>query len=143
MKMPQGYTHYGCRITLNQGAFSISKPTMVCKLKKSLYGLRQTPQNWFSKLSSTLKTLGFIQSLSDYSLFTHTKESSITLVLVYVDDLLLEGNDLNEVDGLKTMLSTTFKMKDLGDVSYFLGLEITRSATSFFISQKKSNGLDQ
>lgn len=109
----------------------------MCRLKKSLYGLRQAPRNWFSKLSSTLKNLNFQQSLSDYSLFTHITVSTITLVLVYVDDLLLAGNDRKKIEHLKLMLSNTFKMKDLGDVRYFLGLEISRSPAGFFVSQKK------
>lgn len=89
------------------------------------------------KLSSTLKNLEFVQFLSDYSLFTLTKASSITLVLVYVDDLLLAGNDIEEIKQLKLMLSNTFNMKDLGDVHYFLGLEISRASFGFFVSQKK------
>lgn len=137
MRLPQGYSGLGSRIVLNQGELPASTVKLVCKLKKSLYGLRQAPRNWFDKLSTTLKSLCFVQSLADYSLFTLTKESSITLVLVYVDDLLLAGNNLQEIDRLKSMLSNNFKMKDLGAVSYFLGLEITRSAAGFFISQKK------
>lgn len=137
MKMPQGYNHFGCRVVLNQGEHCDNKTELVCKLKKSLYGLRQAPRNWFSKLSTTLKDLKYQQSLSDYSLFTLTTASSITVVLVYVDDLLLAGNNRQEIEHLKKMLSNTFKMKDLGDVRYFLGLEISRSEAGFFVSQKK------
>lgn len=136
MKLPKGYTGLGSRISLNQGE-KFADAGLVCRLKKSLYGLRQAPRNWFSKLSSTLKDLAFTQSLSDYSMFTHHSDSSITLVLVYVDDLLLAGSDLVKINHLKAMLSTTFNMKDLGDVKYFLGLEIDRSSAGFFVSQKK------
>lgn len=137
MKLPQGYSHIGSRIQLNQGEHTVVKTESVCNLRKSLYGLRQAPQNWFEKISSTLKNLDFVQSLSYYSLFTLTKASSITLVLVYVDDLLLAGNDIEEIKQLKLMLSNTFNMKDLGDVHYFLGLEINKSSSGFFVSQKK------
>lgn len=102
-----------------------------------MYGLRQAPRNWFTKISTTLQNLGFQQSKSDYSLFTLIKDATITLVLVYVDDLLLAGNNQQELVHLKQMLSNTFKMKDLGDVHYFLGLEISRSSAGFFVSQKK------
>lgn len=136
MKLPQGYSHIGSRVVL-QGECSARTSDLVYKLKKSLYGLRQAPRNWFEKLATTLKQLHFIQSLSDYSLFTLTTANSITLVLVYVDDLLLAGNNLKEINHLKQMLSSTFKMKDLGNVSYFLGLEISRSSAGFFVSQKK------
>lgn len=137
MKMPLGYTGIGSRISLNQGEILPSNSNLVCKLKKSLYGLRQAPRNWFSKLSQTLKDHAFVQSLSDYSLFTHTTATSITLVLVYVDDLLLAGDTMSQIDRLKLMLSTKFNMKDLGNVHYFLGLEISRSPAGFFISQRK------
>lgn len=137
MKLPQGYTHLGCRIVANQGELQAANTNLVCRLKKSLYGLRQAPRNWFDKLSCTLKKMKFVQSLSDYSLFTRHSDSNITLVLVYVDDLLLVGNNIKDIDGLKSMLSTNFKMKDLGEVHYFLGLEISRSNAGFFVSQKK------
>lgn len=116
-----------------------SAPTsgLVCKLKKSLYGLKQAPRLWFSKLSITLLTLGFKKSKSDYSLFVIHSASTITLVLVYVDDLLICGNSKDEIDKLKAMLSTSFHMKDLGPVNYFLGIEIHRSNDGFFLSQQK------
>lgn len=109
----------------------------MCKLLKSLYGLKQAPRQWFTKLSLKLLDLGYAQSKTDYSLFTVTSSSSITLVLVYVDDLLIAGNSREDIDQLKTFLSTSFHMKDLGNVSYFLGLEVDRSEAGFFLSQKK------
>ena len=117
---------------------SISSDTKtVCKLKKSLYGLKQAPRQWFSKLSSTLTSFGFVQSKADYSLFTKHQNNSITLVLIYVDDLLICGNNEHHIQLLKDMLSTSFHMKDLGILRYFLGLEINRNSDGFFISQKK------
>ena len=88
MKMPQGYTHPGSRISLNYVPEKITG-SLVCKLQKSLYGLKQAPRQWFSKLSLTLMTFGYIQSKADYSLFTKTDQTHITLVLIYVDDLLI------------------------------------------------------
>lgn len=143
MKMPAGYTHEGCRIQVSSTVFPGSgsgknRPQMlVCKLQKSLYGLRQAPRLWFGKLSTTLLEMSFIQSKSDYSLFIKTNSSTITLILVYVDDLLICGNDLTAIEGLQHMLSLKFHMKNLGPVSYFLGIEIHRSNAGFFLSQKK------
>lgn len=88
-------------------------------------------------MSSTLIDLGFIQSKSDYSLFMKTTTDSLTLVLVYVDDLLIAGNSASKIDSLKIMLSTVFHMKDLGNIRYFLGLEVDRSSAGFFVSQRK------
>lgn len=137
MKMPQGYSGIGSRIAASTNQLSGPRSQLVCKLKKSLYGLRQSPRLWFDKLSLTLLSLGYEQSKADYSLFVSQDGSSSTLVLVYVDDLLISGNNQSSVDQLKVMLSQSFHMKDLGPVSYFLGLEIERSAAGFFLSQRK------
>ena len=68
-------------------------PTHICKLHKSIYGLKQAPRAWYDKLSSFLLTLGFKQSKSDSSLFIYSKQDIILFLLVYVDDMLLTGND--------------------------------------------------
>lgn len=72
----------------------------------------------------------------DYILFTKVSCKSITLVLIYVDDLLIAENSSFDIEHLKVMLAQRLHMKDLGPVSYFLGLEISRSHDGFFISQK-------
>lgn len=138
MKLPQGYTGMGSRITVNQVISQChSSPNLVCKLLKSLYGLKQSPRLWFTKLSQKLLELGFKQSKTDYSLFTSIVGNTITLVLVYVDDLLISGNSQSEISKIKMLLSNSFHMKDLGDVRYFLGLEIDKTNAGYFISQKK------
>lgn len=76
---------------------STSKPNQVCKLLKSLYGLKQPSRQWFARLSSSLISNGFSQFASDHSLFIKKKHSSFTAILVYVDDLILAGNDLDEI----------------------------------------------
>lgn len=136
MKMPQGYNGWGSRISAEYSANS-SILNLVCKLLKSLYGLRQAPRQWFNKLSETVLQLGYVQSRTDYSLFTKCSGDFITLVLIYVDDLLIAGNSADEINHLKIMLSKQFHMKDLGPVNYFLGLEVSRSSLGFFVSQKK------
>jgi len=79
----------------------------------------------------------FEQSKSDYSLFTKVTENTITVVLVYVDDLLICGNSEAEIKKVKDLLCKVFHMKDLGELRYFLGLEIYRSDEGIFISQNK------
>lgn len=102
MTLPQVYTGIGSRITLNWSGLNSSN--LVCKLKKSLYGIRQAPRQWFSKLSETLLSSGYTQSKSDYSLFTHTSSQAITMILVYVDDLLLAGNCIDDISNIKCCL---------------------------------------
>ena len=118
MRIPMGYTGVG------ESVQDIERSNKVCKLKKSLYGLKQAPRQWFAKLSSALQSFGFVQSKADYSLFTKKDSVSFTAILVYVDDLMITGTHSSEIQLLKSQLSSHFHMKDLGSLSYFLGLEV-------------------
>ena len=111
--------------------------THVCRLQKSLYGLKQASRNWFFKLSSVLLAAGFRYSHADHSLFTLSHGAYFTLVLVYVDDLLVAGNDLSVISKLKSFPAQTFKIKDLGTLKYFLSLEVARSPAGIFLNQRK------
>ncbi|KAJ4782637.1 Retroelement pol polyprotein-like [Rhynchospora pubera] len=117
--------------------FASSHPGKVCRLKKSLYGLRQAPRMWFSKLTGALRTYGFIQSYADYSLFTFNKEDVFLAILVYVDDLVIAGNDSAAISKFKEYLHGTFHMKDLGALKYFLGIEIARGPKGLLLCQRK------
>lgn len=78
-------------------SFEGSDPTKVCLLKKSIYGLKQGPRYWFSKLSSAFKSYGFIQSKADYSHFSFIKGKIVLHILIYVDDFIVDGNDLSTI----------------------------------------------
>ena len=123
-------------MTLPPG-FSCSNPHMVCKLQKSIYGLKQASRQWFAKLSSSLLSCGYTQSLSDYSLFIRKQDDSFTVLLVYVDDIIVAGNDSHEISRIKTFLDESFKIKDLGKLKFFLGLEIARSSSGISLNQRK------
>ncbi|MCH80680.1 retrovirus-related Pol polyprotein from transposon TNT 1-94 [Trifolium medium] len=113
------------------------KSNQVCKLKKSLYGLKQASRKWYEKLSNLLITEGYIQSYSDYSLFTKKYKNEFTTILVYVDDIIVTGNSMSEIDRIKNILDKSFKIKDLGLLKYFLGLEVAHSSQGITISQRK------
>lgn len=112
-------------------------PGYVCRLRKSLYGLKQAPRNWFAKLSSALRAFGFCQSKADYSLFSFKMLGVILHVLVYVDDLIVAGNNSASIARFKSYLGSCFHMKDLGALKYFLGIEISRIPSGLFPSQRK------
>jgi len=111
--------------------------TGVCRLNKSLYGLKQASRNWFSTFSDVIQKAGYQQSKADYSLFTKQQGSSFTTLLIYVDDILLTGNDLREMNHLKACLLKCFRIKDLGDLRYFLGIEFSRSKEGIYMTQWK------
>ena len=110
---------------------------MVCRLHKSLYGLKQASRNWFSTFSIAIQRAGYTQSKADYSLFTKNQGTSFTAVLIYVDDILLTGNSLQEMSQLKQTLLRQFLIKDLGPLEYFLGIEFSRSKQGIFMTQRK------
>lgn len=91
---------------------------------KSLYGLKQANRQWFAKLHSSLQAQGFYQSKNDYSVFLKKQDSHITIVDVYVDDIIITGSDSSTIVMLKEHLYKEFTIKDLGYLSYFLGFEV-------------------
>ena len=117
--------------------FSSIQPRQVCKLKKALYGLKQASREWFAKLSSFLLSMGYTQSMNDHSLFINSSEGSFTTLLVYLDDIILAGNNKEKIKRIKQALNETFKIKDLGNLRYFLGLEIVRSKKGIMMNQRK------
>jgi hypothetical protein len=113
------------------------KPGQVCKLLKSLYGLKQASRRWYEKLTALLLHEGYHQSTSDYSLFTLATATNFTALLVYVDDIILAGTSIEEFDRIKSILDAQFKIKDLGVLKYFLGLEVAQSREGISVSQRK------
>ena len=109
----------------------------VCRLKKSLYGLKQSPRAWFGRFTKAMKAFGYSQSNSDHTLFLKKQQGKITALIVYVDDMVVTGNDSEERKALQEYLSREFEMKDLGPLKYFLGIEVSRSKMGIFLSQRK------
>lgn len=111
----------------------------VCKLIKSLYGLRQSPRMWYLKLklANALAVFGLVQCPTDHSLFTLHKEGQFVVVLVYVDDLMITGSSSTLIAQVQAFLKTKFNIKDLGHMKYFLGLEIARSDAGIYLYQHK------
>ena len=96
---------------------------LYCKLKKSLYGLKQSGRNWNNMLDMYLKGEGFQQSESDSCVYSRSEGDSKTIVLVWVDDIIIAASDEQTLNSVKGSLSKRFKMKDLGKLSWFLGIE--------------------
>lgn len=114
-----------------------TKPDFVCHLHKALYGLKQAPRAWFDKISNFLLEFGFICRIHDPSLFVYYKNNDLILLLLYVDDMVLTGNNSKALDSLLEELNKQFRMKDLGQISYFLGIHAQFHTAGLFLSQQK------
>lgn len=99
----------------------------VCKLKKTLYGLKQSPRIWFGRFTDVMKKYSYKQSNSDHTLFLKRRGEKIICLIIYVDDMIFTGDDDYEISQLKKNLFAEFEMKDLGLLNYFLGIEVLRS----------------
>ena len=109
----------------------------VCRLNKSLYGLKQAPRAWFHKFSSCLVSLGFTGSKTDTSLFFKPYSPFPFFVLICVDDVLILCPNQSEIKFLITSLNEKFSLLDLGQASYFLGIELQSHKDGFVLSQSK------
>ena len=113
MEVPPGYT----------GSIETK---IVCKLERALYGLKQSPRAWFGRFSSAMRKYGYRQSNSDHTLFLKHRQSKVTALIVYVDDMIITGDDAEEISRLQEQLFAEFEMKHLGGLKYFLGIEVAR-----------------
>ncbi|CAL1377158.1 unnamed protein product [Linum trigynum] len=110
-------------------------PNTVYGLKKSLYGLKQASRQWFSNHTDSLTTQGYVSSQVDHSLFYKTVDTNYTCVLMYVDDLVLGGNDLTKINHLKQLFYSSFSIKDMGPLKFFFGIEIATNSSGIHLSQ--------
>ena len=99
-------------------------PGYVCRLRRALYGLKQAPRAWFERFASVIQAAGFTPSDHDPALFIHLSPRGRTLLLLYVDDMLITGDDVEHISVLKKQLGEQFQISDLGPLSYFLGIEV-------------------
>ena len=127
LEQPQGFVQ-----KVNSGQ------KLVCKLNKSIYGLKQAAKNWYEALTSLLLKEGFKRSRNDYCLFVQKEEDgTFSYVLVWVDDIVVAGATEEAVNEIKSMLNENFKMDDRGALNWFLGMQILRSHDKITVDQKK------
>ena len=106
------------------GFFAQEEIGKVCRLRKSLYGLKQSPRVWFGKFSKAVEKFGMQKSKSNHFVFYRNSSSGITLSVAYVDDTIITGSDSKGISSLKSFLQSQFHTKDLGMLRYFLGIEV-------------------
>eukprot|EP00253_Pinus_taeda_P009699 PITA_09699 len=101
--------------------------SLVCRLKKSLYGLKRAPRAWYSKMDSFLLQTSFSRCHSDNTVYTKKVGKSIIILVIYVDDIILTCSDPNLINHVKSSPKKKFEMTDLGHLHYFLGLQVLQS----------------
>ena len=113
MKQPEGFP-------------SSDGEQLVCKLKKSIYGLKQASRQWYLKFHNIISSYGFVENVMDQCIYQKVSGSKICFLVLYVDDILLATNDKSLLHEVKQFLSKNFDMKDMGDASYVIGIKIHR-----------------
>jgi len=127
MEQPEGFVHH-------------RNKKFVCRLKKSLYGLKQSPRQWYKKFDSFMLSQKYVRSEYDHCVyFKQLKNGMFIILVLYVDDMLLASKSIDEINRLKTQMARTFDMKDLGAVRQILGMEIFRDRSNgkLWLSQQK------
>jgi hypothetical protein len=109
----------------------------ICKLQRSIYGLKQTSRSWNIRFDEVVKGFGFIKNEEEPCVCKRSSGSALMFLVLYVDDILLIGNDIPMLEVVKTSLKRSFSMKDLGEAAYVLGINIYRDRS------KRLNGLSQ
>jgi len=112
-------------------------PGKVLRLHKALYGLRQAPRAWNVKLDATLLSLGFRRSENEHGVYTRGRGQKRLIVGIYVDDLIITGGDVDELQAFKDDMKARFQMSDLGALSYYLGIEVHQACSGITISQER------
>ena len=106
------------------------KQCMGCRLKKSIYGLKQASRQWYLKFDSTIRKFGFQENVEDNCVYAKFKNGKFIFLVLYVDDILLANSDVALLLETKKFLSSKFDMKDLGEASFVLGIEIHRDRSN-------------
>ena len=119
------------------GYVDAAHPTYVCKLHKSLYGLKLAPRAWFERFTFHLLHLGFTASFVDSSLFIFQSKSILIYLLLYMDDIIITWNNSKHVSSLIIALISVFELKDLGALNYFLGVQISQTQFGLTLTQSK------
>ncbi|KAM1525528.1 hypothetical protein ACFX10_009984 [Malus domestica] len=138
-----GYLEEELYMTQPEGFMSKSEKPKVCKLQRSIYGLKQASRSWNIRFDTEIKTFGFAQNEDDNCVYQKVVGEAVVFLVLYVEDILLFGNDTAVLSSVKVWLSKTFHMKDLGDASYVLGIKLYRDRSRKLIGLSQSMYIDK
>ena len=138
-----GFLKEDVYMTQPQGFEDPENPRKVCKLKKSIYGLKQASRSWNLRFDESVKEFGFLRNEEESCVYKKLSGSSITFLVLYVDDILLIGNDKTMLESVKEWLKSCFSMKDLGEAEYILGIKIYRDRSRRLIGLSQETYIDK
>ena len=115
----------------------------ICKLQKSIYGLKQASRSWNKRFDEVIKAFGFIQVVGESCIYKKVSGSSVAFLILHVDDILLIGNNVELLESIKGYLNKSFSMKDLGEAAYILGIKIYRDRSKRLMGLSQSTYLDK
>ena len=130
MEQPEGFTKKG-------------NEHLVCKLKKSIYGLKQASRQWYIKFNNTITSFGFKENIVDQCIYLKVSGSKFIFLILYVDDILLASNDLGLLGETKEYLSKNFHMVDMGEANYVIGIEIFRDRSRGVLGLSQKGYIDR
>ena len=126
-----------------EGFLTTGKENLVCKLKKSIYGLKQASRQWYLKFNDTIMSYGFVENAVDRCIYMKVSGSKFIILVLYVDDILLAANDISLLHDIKKFLSNKFEMKDMGEASFVIGIEIFRDRSQGILGLSQKSYIDK
>ena len=126
-----------------EGFIAKNQEYMVCKLKRSIYGLKQTSRSWKIKFDQAIKSFGFEQNLDEPCVYKRHQDKVVVFLVLYVDDILLIGNDVGVMSLVKVWLLSQFDMKDLGETNFILGIKLWRDRKNRMLGLLQAGYIDK
>ncbi|GJU89162.1 retrotransposon protein, putative, ty1-copia subclass [Tanacetum coccineum] len=133
-----GYLDEDIYMVQPEGFVDPKHPRKVCKLQRSIYGLKQASRSWNKRFDEEIKKFGFAQNLDEPCVYQKASGSNVTFLILYVDDIIIMGNHIPSLQSVKSYLGKCFAMKDLGEATFILGIKIYRDRLKRLIGLSQS-----
>ncbi|GKA17883.1 retrotransposon protein, putative, ty1-copia subclass [Tanacetum coccineum] len=138
-----GYLDEDIYMVQPEGFVDPNHPRKVCKLQRSIYGLKQASRSWNKRFDEEIKMFGFTQNLDEPCVYQKASGSNVTFLILYVDDIIIMGNHIPSLQSVKDYLGKCFSMKDLGEASFILGIKIYRDRSKRLIGLSQNAYMDK
>ena len=138
-----GYLEESIYMVQPEGFVDKGQEQKVCKLLRSIYGLKQASRSWNLRFDETIKSYGFDQNVDEPCVYKYIKDKKVVFLVLYADDILLIGNDVEILSNIKKWLAEQFQMKDLGEASYVLGIQIIRDRKNRLLALSQASYIDK